>query len=121
LQNVRNGSDCGKEGTDRAAAFGTTASTRLYHVAGILVYAAPALEHQVCSGIEALPRAMVHAHAAGQIVATLEGPVSGELIAALETIQRLPGVLTALLVSEHSEPIEGIDEEIELDRSHDKA
>ena len=92
------------------------AGSGLYHVAGILVYAAPACDHQVRSRIQGLPGAQVHAHAAGRIVATLEGPDSGQLLAVLDTIQRLPGVLSAVLVSEHSEPIECIDEELPHDR-----
>lgn len=93
-----------------------TVDSGLYHVAGILVYAAPALEHEVRTGIEALPGALVHVHDADRIVATLEGPDSGQLLAVLDTIQRLPGVLAAVLVSEHSEHIEGIDEEFFHDR-----
>jgi nitrate reductase NapD len=108
--------DWGKAGTSLAMPCRVAAGTALYHVAGILVYAAPEREDEVGSAIRALPGALVHAHAAGRIVATLEGPVSSELSAALDTIQRLPGVLSAVLVSEHSEPIEGIDEVVHHDR-----
>jgi nitrate reductase NapD len=116
LQNFSKGAHCGKARTERTMARRAAAGIGLYHVAGILVYASPAREHEVRTGIQALPGALVHAHAAGQIVATLESSVSGELVAALDTIQRLPGVLSAVLVSEHSEPIEGIDEELPDER-----
>jgi nitrate reductase NapD len=111
MRHARNGADCGTARTELATARRSMADIGLFHVAGILVYAAPALEHEVRSGIQTLPGAVVHAYAGGRVVATLEGPISSELIAALDTIQRLPGVLSAVLVSEHSEPIEGIDEE----------
>ncbi|MGH8665822.1 MAG: chaperone NapD [Burkholderiales bacterium] len=114
MRHARKGADWGR--AERATAHRASPDIGLYHVAGILVYAAPAREHEVRSGIQTLPGAVVHAHAGGQIVATLEGPVSSELVAALDTIQRLPGVLSAVLISEHSEPIEGIDEEIPHDR-----
>jgi nitrate reductase NapD len=89
--------------------------TGLYHVAGILVHAVPARGDEVGSRIEALRGARVHARAGGRIAATLEGPVSAELIAALDAIRSLPGVLSALIVSEHSEPVAGIDEEMPHD------
>jgi nitrate reductase NapAB chaperone NapD len=102
--------DGGKAKTELAVPCRAAAGAALYHVAGILVYAAPGFEDEVRSAIRALPGALVHAHAGGRIVATLEGTVSSALSAALDTVQRLPGVLSAVLVSEHSEPIEGIDE-----------
>ena len=114
-QYARKDTDFGSTGTRLAPAGRTRPDIGLYHVAGILVYADLAREHEVRGGIEALPGALVHTHVDGRIVATLEGPVSSEIADALNAVQRMPGVLSAVLVSEHSEPIDGIDEEIPHD------
>ena len=116
MRNFGEGANFDKAKGQGTVARKAAAGSGLYHVAGILVYAAPALEHELRSRIQALPGALVHAHDADRIVATLEGPDSGQLLAVLDTIQRLPGVLSAVLVSEHSEPIECIDEELPHDR-----
>ena len=87
-----------------------------YHVAGILVHVTPIMEREVRSAIECIRGALVHAHVDGKIVATLEGPRSADISDALYIIQRMPGVVSAVLVSEHSEPLESIDEEISRER-----
>ena len=84
----------------------------LYHVAGVLIHATPDREHDVRSAIAAMPGAVVHAHVDGKIVATFEGERSRDIVAALDTIQIMTGVLSAVLVSEHSEPLESLDEVI---------
>jgi periplasmic nitrate reductase NapD len=115
-QHVRRGANCGNAGSERSHPAEPTADVALYHVAGILVYTALAREDEVRSAIEALTGALVHARVNGHIVVTLEGRVSSDIVDVLNTIQCMPGVLSALLVSEHSEPIETIDEEIPNER-----
>ena len=60
-----------------------------------------------------MPGAIVHAHVDGKLVATLEGERSRDISRALDAIQTLTGVLSAVLVSEHSEPLETPEEEID--------
>ena len=62
--------------------------------------------------IAEMPGAVVHAEDGGRLAATLEGPRSGAIAEALNTIQRMTGVVSAVLVSEHSEPMASLDEEI---------
>jgi nitrate reductase NapD len=88
--------------------------TGLFHVAGILVHAAPGQAQAVATRLEAVPGALVHAHADGRFALTLEGTRSSDIVEALTTLQRMPGVVAAVLVSEHSEPLDTLDEEIAL-------
>jgi nitrate reductase NapAB chaperone NapD len=84
----------------------------LYHVAGILVHAAHGRADSVARRIAGMPGALVHAQAGGKIAATLESDQSRAVADALNTIQAMSGVVSAVLVSEHSEPLTTIDEEI---------
>ena len=107
-----------RKGADRSAADPQSAGRQqpdvgLYHVAGILVHAAPRDVRDVIDRIVKMPGALVHAESGGKVAATLEGERSADLVAALNAIQRMPGVVSAVLVSEHSEPIAALDEEID--------
>jgi periplasmic nitrate reductase NapD len=84
----------------------------LYHVAGILVHAAHGCAGSVAARIAALPGAIVHAQSGGKIAATLESDHSRVVADALNAIQAMSGVVSAVLVSEHSEPLATLDEEI---------
>jgi nitrate reductase NapD len=82
-------------------------------MAGLLVHVLPAGARAVRERIEALPGAAVHAQApSGKLVVTLESERSSDILANLTAIQRMPGVLSAVLVSEHSESLTNIDEDI---------
>lgn len=111
-QHVRNGADPGPAGARAGPVSRHQPDVGFYHVAGVLVHASPALEHDVRSAIESMPGAIVHAHVDCRIVATLEGGRSRDISRALDSIQTLTGVLSAVLVSEHSEPLETLDEEM---------
>jgi nitrate reductase NapD len=88
-----------------------TVSAATFHVAGVLIHAAPQQASDVAAEIARTPGATVHASAGGKLVITLEASDPAHILDALTTIQRLPGVMSAVLVSEHSEPLVTIDEE----------
>ncbi|HEV8502115.1 MAG TPA: chaperone NapD [Casimicrobiaceae bacterium] len=76
----------------------------MFHVAGVVVHVVPSRLEVVAGAIAAIAGAQVHASsAAGKLVVTLEGAASDVIVAALECIRRLPGVLAATLVYQHAE------------------
>lgn len=84
-----------------------------FHVAGILVQAVPAAVPAVGERIRQLAGARVHAvDPAGRLVVTVESEDSTLLVEQLTRMQVMEGVLAAVLVSEHSEPLEAANQEI---------
>jgi nitrate reductase NapD len=82
-------------------------------VAGVLVHALPAHLDGVDARISRLAGASIHARsAAGKLVITLESERDGRIARQLAAIQRMRGVMSAVLVYEHSEPRESADQEI---------
>jgi nitrate reductase NapD len=80
------------------------ASTAPFHVAGVLVQALPGCADAVRRRIARLPGAVIHAtDPAGRLVVTLESDAPAELAAQFTRMQVLPGVLSAVLVAEHSD------------------
>jgi nitrate reductase NapAB chaperone NapD len=96
---------------ETAGAMGA-ASTATFCVAGVLVHAAPQRADDVAALISRMPGATVHASASGKLAITFEASDPARILDALTTVQRLPGVMSAVLVSEHSEPLDTIDEEL---------
>jgi nitrate reductase NapD len=83
------------------------------HVTSLAVHARPQRLAAVAEAIRALPGAELHASSPqGKLVVTLETPGEGEVLARLEVIRALEGVLSAHLVyhgilegpAEESEP-----------------
>jgi nitrate reductase NapD len=83
-----------------------------YSVAGVLVHVAESDSAAAATDIAQLPGATVHACAGTKLVVTLEGTDPAAILERLTRIQRLPGVMSAALISEHSEPLDTIDEEL---------
>lgn len=83
-----------------------------FHVAGILVQAVPARAEAVGAAISVLPGAEVHARADGKLVVTLESEGAAPILAALDGINAMKGVISAVLVYQHSEPLDSLDEEV---------
>jgi periplasmic nitrate reductase NapD len=84
-----------------------TSSTDRFHVAGVLVQALPAQAASVRERIERVEGAVIHAaDESGRLVVTLESLDSSAISHQLTALQSLRGVLSAVLVSEHSEPLE---------------
>jgi len=75
-----------------------------FHVAGVVVHALPSAHESVSRAVAAIPGARVHAaNAAGKLVVTLEGGATGTIVAGLESIRRISGVIDASLVYQHGE------------------
>jgi nitrate reductase NapD len=74
------------------------------HISSLVVHARPATVAAVCAAIARLPGAEVHASSGqGKIVVTLETPDEAEVLARLDQIGRMGGVLSAALVYHHVE------------------
>src|SRR5262249_29543660 len=74
------------------------------HVAGVAIHTLPSALDRVSSTVAGIPGARVHASsAAGKLVVTLEGTATGEIVAGLDAIRRLTGVIDASLVYQHGE------------------
>jgi nitrate reductase NapD len=85
-----------------------SSSTERFHVAGVLVQAYPAQAGSVREQIGRVEGAVIHAEdAAGRLVVTLESADLAVLSHQLNTLQSMQGVVSAVLVSEHSEPLSG--------------
>jgi periplasmic nitrate reductase NapD len=85
-----------------------------FYVAGVLVQAIPPAAAKVRERIGLVPGAVVHASdAAGRLVITLESNDSEQILQHLTALQVMDGVMSAVLVSEHSDPIAAADQEIQ--------
>lgn len=86
------------------------------HVAGLVVHAYPEAAAGVSAEIARRPGARVHAHSRdGKLVVTLEAGDADAIAAALVDFQRLPGVLAASLVYQHSESAAAMSDEVECE------
>jgi nitrate reductase NapD len=82
------------------------ASTAPFHVAGVLVQALPGCADALRRRIARLPGAVVHAtDPTGRLVVTLESEAPDQLATQFTRMQVLPGVLSAVLVAEHSDDL----------------
>jgi nitrate reductase NapD len=86
------------------------------HVAGLVVHALPDAAERVAAAIGRRSGACVHARSPeGKLVVTLETGDTGAIAAALVDFQRLPGVLAASLVYQHSESAQAMTDEVDLE------
>lgn len=70
-----------------------------FHVSSLVVLTQPTLRHQLAEEIAALDGAEVHAVTdEGKLVVTLEGASQRPIMAAIDAIQAMPGVLSAALI-----------------------
>lgn len=73
--------------------------TQEFHVSSLVVLAQPMLRHRLAEQIAALQGAEVHAVSEeGKLVVTLEGESQQPIMAAIDAIQAMPGVLSAALI-----------------------
>lgn len=92
----------------------------LFHVAGILVQSLPGAQRSVGQRICQLPGAIVHAASGdGKLVVTIESEDGAYILDQLTQLQRMSGVMSAVLVSEHSEPLSAADEVLPHDPAQD--
>ena len=83
------------------------------HIASLVVHSTPRRLQSVAEAVAALPGACVHASSArGKLVVTLEAPTAEAITAAVASIQRLDGVLSAALVYQCADSLEAMNEEI---------
>lgn len=83
----------------------------VFHVAGVLVQALPGFQRSVGQRICQLPGAFVHAESGdGKLVVTIESEDGAYILDQLTLLQHMSGVMSAVLVSEHSEPLAAADE-----------
>lgn len=77
------------------------------HVAGVLVRTRASDAQRVAARLADVPGTEVHAATLdGKLVITLEAPEAGTLSERLADLPLVPGVLSAVLVYEHHEPLE---------------
>ena len=70
-----------------------------FHVSSLVVLTQPTLRHQIAEEIKALDGAEIHAVTdEGKLVVTLEGSSQRPIMAAIDAIQAMPGVLSAALI-----------------------
>jgi nitrate reductase NapD len=83
------------------------------HITSLVLHAHPKREVQVRAAIAEVTGAEVHAVGpTGKIVVTLEAPSASAILAGVAALQAIDGVFSAVLVYQHAEPIEQMDEEI---------
>lgn len=70
-----------------------------FHVSSLVVLTQPTLRHQLAEEIAALDGAEIHAVTdEGKLVVTLEGASQRPIMAAIDAISAMPGVLSASLI-----------------------
>lgn len=95
-----------------------TPPTDLY-VAGLVVHLQPSRLKQVESAIAGLPGAEVHGVSLlGKLAVTLEHTREAALTEQLRAISGMRGVLSAVIVYQHSEPLIEVDELIDISPAH---
>lgn len=83
------------------------------HIAGLLVQSWPERVVPVAAALAALPGTEVRtATADGRCVVVCEGDSGGAVLALIERIRDLPGVLNVALVYQHAESAAAMEEEI---------
>ncbi len=89
-----------------------TPPTDLY-VAGLVVHAQPSRLGAIEQVIAALPGAEVHGVSlVGKLAVTLEHTDESTLMTQVQAIGRMRGVLSAVMVYQHSEPLIDVEEEV---------
>ncbi len=80
------------------------------HVTSLVVYADPSRATEISDAVGRLPGAEVHANdGRGKLVVVLETEGDAEMAAAIDRVDRTPGVICTALVYQQTEPL-GADE-----------
>ena len=91
----------GSEGAGGAATF----DAEEIHIAGVLVQCRPLDLMRVMRGVDALAAAEVfQSSAEGKLVVVIEAPSSRQVVAVIDEIRAVPGVINVALVYQHAEP-----------------
>ncbi len=84
------------------------------HISGIAIHTRPDDTQAVLEQLSLLPAAQVHASTAdGRLVITLETESTHQTLDYMDAIRSLRGVLNAVLVYQHAESANAMDEEVE--------
>ncbi|AWJ82433.1 nitrate reductase (plasmid) [Azospirillum sp. TSH58] len=76
-----------------------------WHIASILVHLRPERSPDVRAAVAALGDVEVHAEERGRMVVTVEGPHEGRIADRMTAIHLMPGVMSAVMVFHHAEPM----------------
>jgi len=83
------------------------------HISSLIVYARPGSDAVVADALGRFAGVEIHAAgAAGKIIITLECPAAAVVMDTVEQINRIPGVVNAVLVYHHCESSEALEEEV---------
>ncbi|CAH2601813.1 Chaperone NapD [Rhodovastum atsumiense] len=75
------------------------------HISGLVVHSRPLQAQAIADTLQAMPGVVLHGGTdTGKLVVTLETGTEDEIVARLNAIQMLDGVLAASLVFHHFEP-----------------
>ncbi|NKE64873.1 hypothetical protein RAMLITH_03485 [Ramlibacter sp. RBP-2] len=92
----------------------------VFHVAGVLVQTLPGFQRSVGQRVAQVAGAFVHAESGdGKLVVTIESEDGAYILDQLTQLQHMSGVMSAVLVSEHSEPLSAADEVLSHDLAQD--
>lgn len=95
-----------------------TAPQSEVHIAGILVQARPGFAATIADAIGAMPGLEVPAVAeTGRLIVVAECASAAEIVAGIDCIRALPGVLNVALVYQHAESVGAMEEELS-DEAH---
>jgi nitrate reductase NapD len=84
------------------------------HIASLVVHSIPRRLERVSNAVAALSGAQVHASSAnGKLVVTLEAFSAEEMAGMVSSIQRIEGVLSAVLVYQCADSLAAMNEEID--------
>ena len=85
------------------------------HIAGVLVQCRPLDLMRVSRAVDALEAAEVfQSSAEGKLVVVIEAPASRDVLAVIDEIRALPGVLNVALVYQHAEPAAAMQQPMDL-------
>ncbi|UKJ77104.1 chaperone NapD [Azospirillum brasilense] len=76
-----------------------------WHIASILVHLRPERSPDVRAAVAALGDVEIHAEERGRMVVTVEGPHEGRIADRMTAIHLMPGVMSAVMVFHHAEPM----------------
>ena len=90
------------------------------HIASLVLHALPRRMARVQRAVAAVAGTEVHAAGpTGKLVVTVEGSSTTEVMARIATLQAIDGVLSAVLVYQHAEPVDHMNEEMPDGRTTD--
>jgi len=75
------------------------------HISSLVVHVRPDRAPAARAALTGMPGVEIHAEAAGKVIVTLETDTEADIVARLNEISRLDGVMSAALVYHHIEAV----------------